>query len=68
MTKEQQECPYCQEGWFKGRSGYQNNKVFFHIAEDGTLETMVNGEYGFVQGIKVCPFCQRKLGNSNENW
>lgn len=47
MTKEQQECPYCQEGWFKGRSGWQNNKVFFHIAEDGTLETMVNGEYGF---------------------
>lgn len=66
LTKEQEDCPYCHGEWFKGSSGWQNAKVFFRISDDGTLETMINGTYGYKKGLKECPFCIRDLENDEK--
>ena len=59
--QRQNDCPYCHGIWFKGDSGWQNAKVFFRIDNSGTLETMINGVYGYKQGLKNCPMCGRPL-------
>lgn len=29
LTEKQKNCPYCQRGYFAGKSGWQHAKVFF---------------------------------------
>lgn len=66
LTEKQKNCPYCHGSWFKGCSGWQNAKVLFRIDDKGTLETMINGVYGYKQGLKRCPFCDRPLNKEEE--
>lgn len=68
LTEKQKNCLYCHDGWFDGSSGWQHCKVFFCIDNEGVMETMVDGHYGYKKGLKVCPFCQRELGvETDEN-
>lgn len=66
LTERQKHCRYCHNGWFGGLSIWQHCKVLFDINDDGTLETFVDGNYGYVQGMKVCPFCKRPLGTEEK--
>jgi len=66
LTKQQENYPYCHAGWFEGKSGWQDAKVFFEISSDGHLETMINGLYGYAEGLTCCPFCRRPLNEEEE--
>lgn len=66
LTEKQKNCPYCQRGYFTGKSGWQHAKVFFHISDDGVMESFIDGKYGYCKGFKVCPFCLRPLNKEEE--
>lgn len=66
LTEKQKNCPYCHNGWFAGKSGWQHANTLFLISDSGSIETFVNGIYGYCEGAKFCPFCGRLLGNEVE--
>lgn len=67
LAEKQKYCPYCHDGWFVGKSGWQHADVAYHINDDGVMETFINGVYGYCEGMKVCPFCRRPLNGGSNN-
>lgn len=61
LTEKQKNCPYCHDGWFEGKTGWQHANVKFLINKKGAIEVMINGTYGYVDGIRYCPICGRDL-------
>lgn len=46
MTKEQQECPYCQEGWFEDR--WSDRVTFIQSLKQIATEDELKGAYDAV--------------------
>lgn len=43
----------------------QKAKFMDHGSDDGVMESLVDGKYGYCKGLKVCPFCLRPLNRED---